>query len=1105
MKNTNCWMVFTILPLLMLVINFSSAQEYNYGEVLQKSLFFYEAQQSGKLPDWNRVSWRGDANVNDGQMEGIDVSGGWHDAGDHIKFGLPMAFSVTALNWGFLEYQQAYIQSNQDEIFKNNIRWVTDYFIKCHIGPTEFVAQVSDKSTDHSLWAAAELTELYTTRKSYSVTAANPGTDVVCETAAALASASIVFKDSDPAYSAKLIDHAISLYNFGDQYRGFYTGAVPADCCYPSGNYVDELVWGALWLYKATGDIQYLQKAEAEYDNMINNPAGRPVDYLWSLVWEDKSYGSFVLLSMLTDNQKYKDDAERHLNFWTDEITYSPGGQAWLFQWGSLRHSANAALTAFIYADNVATPNKAKYINFGERQINYILGDNPDNRSYVIGFGNNPPQNPHHRSAHGSWEGTDRGLPIPAAHTLYGALVGGPGAADDQHTDVTTDFQENEVAVDYNACFQGAIARMQQVYGGTPLANFPVDEVPDRAEIFSSTKLNSLNATSATISMDVSNYSAWPARTLTAPSVRYYMDISESVAAGYSINDYDISLSFGEGGATFAGPVVVDAAANTYYVEVTWASDVIIAPAGYNNNAKEAQIQIRVNTGVPFDLGNDWSGSDLTSTAQVIANIPIYEGGILVGGQEPGPVGPSYTITASAQTGGTISPNGVVTVAEGGSRTFIITANNGFEIDNVTVNGDTVGAVASYTFTNVQSDGTIVASFAEVIVPTYTITAAAGAGGSISPVGSVVVSEGNDQVFTISPDPGFVIDDVLVNGVSVGNVATYTFANVISDQTISASFIAGNQPPVARASATPVSGAAPLTVDFDGSGSTDPEGDALTYSWDFGDGTVASGVTATHMYALAGNYTVILTVTDVSGGVGSDTIAISVTGDGGPCAFDTPRPTPLPTGHTSFDHIFVIGTGGPDLSNVSNFTINWDLENNGLWQFSMNTNNGIPSWWNDLRANVTYRFSSPQPDLSFVNTGFQGMDGDYYVTWDNGNFVMVSKTADFTIYCSTTATPPDCSVSNARKLAGGSSVVSGTRGLSVYPNPFNESIQIALPDRRVESITVFDATGKEMLRINHEEISDRQVVELSPKFKKGLYMLHVEGADWLEVLKVLKN
>jgi len=71
---------------------------------------------------------------------------------------------------------------------------------------------------------------------------------------------------------------------------------------------------------------------------------------------------------------------------------------------------------------------------------------------------------------------------------------------------------------------------------------------------------------------------------------------------------------------------------------------------------------------------------------------------------------------------------------------------------------------------------------------TYTITASAGAGGSITPSGAVIVQQGANQAFTIAPDPGYNIADVLVDGGSVGPVTNYTFTNVQSAHTIAASF-----------------------------------------------------------------------------------------------------------------------------------------------------------------------------------------------------------------------------------------------------------------------------------------------------------------------------
>jgi len=74
----------------------SAAGSYNYAEALQKAIYFYECQQAGPLPEWNRVEWRGDATMND------EVLGGWYDAGDHVKFNLPMAYSAAMLGWLFM-------------------------------------------------------------------------------------------------------------------------------------------------------------------------------------------------------------------------------------------------------------------------------------------------------------------------------------------------------------------------------------------------------------------------------------------------------------------------------------------------------------------------------------------------------------------------------------------------------------------------------------------------------------------------------------------------------------------------------------------------------------------------------------------------------------------------------------------------------------------------------------------------------------------------------------------------------------------------------------------------------------------------------------------
>jgi PKD repeat protein len=112
----------------------------------------------------------------------------------------------------------------------------------------------------------------------------------------------------------------------------------------------------------------------------------------------------------------------------------------------------------------------------------------------------------------------------------------------------------------------------------------------------------------------------------------------------------------------------------------------------------------------------------------------------------------------------------------------------GYHVAEVLVDGSTVGAVATYTFFNVTADHTIAATFEADPVPTYTIIATAGANGTITPFGDVTVNEGDDQVFNILPVAGYHVAEVLVDGSTVGAVATYTFTNVTADHTIAATF-----------------------------------------------------------------------------------------------------------------------------------------------------------------------------------------------------------------------------------------------------------------------------------------------------------------------------
>ncbi|MBI5476171.1 MAG: InlB B-repeat-containing protein, partial [Ignavibacteriales bacterium] len=145
----------------------------------------------------------------------------------------------------------------------------------------------------------------------------------------------------------------------------------------------------------------------------------------------------------------------------------------------------------------------------------------------------------------------------------------------------------------------------------------------------------------------------------------------------------------------------------------------------------------------------------------------------------------SYVITSAAFGTGTISPSGAVSVYEGSDQQFMLTAGLGSSLDSLVVDGVLSDSTTSYTFKNVTAPHTITAYFKTV---TKTIVATAHGDGTILPSGSVEVTQGTDQAFTMTPYPGGSVTDVLVDGVSQGAITSYTFTNVQVPHTIDAYF-----------------------------------------------------------------------------------------------------------------------------------------------------------------------------------------------------------------------------------------------------------------------------------------------------------------------------
>ena len=203
----------------------------------------------------------------------------------------------------------------------------------------------------------------------------------------------------------------------------------------------------------------------------------------------------------------------------------------------------------------------------------------------------------------------------------------------------------------------------------------------------------------------------------------------------------------------------------------------------------------------------------------------------------------TYTISATVQGSGSISPSGKVSVVSGTNQTFTITPSANYQISGVRVNGRSIGAVSSYTFTDAAANHTITASFAPI---RYRIWASFEGGGSISPSGTLSVTSGAKQSFTISPAADYKLTYVLIDGESIGaassggssglvpsskstRTVSYAFTNVAADHTIQAVFTR-IPPPVTDAGPDQVVESSSI-VTLNGSNSTDAVSGIASYKW----------------------------------------------------------------------------------------------------------------------------------------------------------------------------------------------------------------------------------------------------------------------------------
>ncbi|KAL1552149.1 Endoglucanase 12 [Salvia divinorum] len=477
----------------------------NYTVALRKALLFFNAQKSGKLPKNNGIPWRGDSGLQDGsdltEVKG-GLVGGYYDAGDNSKFHFPMSFAMTMLSWSVIEYEHKYREIGEYNHVRDLIKWGTDYLLLTFNSSATKIDKIysqvggsqngSTTPDDHTCWQRPE--DMDYPRPVQTTTT---GPELAGEMAAAMAAASILFRDNN-AYSKKLRKGAETVFAFardGGRRNRYSRGNPFIEPYYNSTGYYDEYMWGSAWLFYATGNNTYLSLA-TNPGMSSNSKAFYMIPDLSVLSWDNKLPAAMLVLVrarlFLNPGYPYEDMLKSYHNVTGltmcsylrryNVFNFTQGGMIQLNHGKAqnLQYTANAAFLASIFADYLNETGVPGWYcgsnfmsisvlkDFATSQINYILGDNPAKMSYVVGFGTKFPRHVHHRAASIPTDRTKyscsggmrwRDAKTPNPHNITGAMVGGPDRFD-KFKDVRTNYSYTEPTLAGNAGLVAALVSL---------------------------------------------------------------------------------------------------------------------------------------------------------------------------------------------------------------------------------------------------------------------------------------------------------------------------------------------------------------------------------------------------------------------------------------------------------------------------------------------------------------------------------------------------------------------------------------------------------------------------------------------------------------------
>jgi hypothetical protein len=502
---------FIVLILVIFTTLSLKAQDLStteYKKALWMTTRFYGGQRSGlnnwllagHLPAGVPASLTGQSFMADADGA-ISLSGGWHDCGDHVKFGQTQYYSAYMLLKGYAEFKRGYddrysfdyagykAQStaapatgwmfegtghdpNCIPDILDEVKHATDYFIKVTPDASNFYYEVGNGNYDHTEWVTSVMMQTLAQTSGGDVrpVCKNPADGAMPSFAAAtLALMSRMYKPFDPVYAATCLTHAQYAYTYASTRIGQSAGSCVGSFYGTTANARNAWAMCLAEMYWATGTASYKTTALAlttgatSGTNQINPNNGYAFDYvnfgelaLYDLAQLGHATAGANFNTAVTGNQLAGG------NYNTDGVYNRNGG------WGVLRYPANAAFIIALYDKLNNLPLDSKVYD----NIDYILGSNSGKKSFVVGFvpttiaGANAVIYPHHRNVYlndaNPSDAVKNTMVIPAKNTQFGELIGGVITSPGTYNKQVIDYQWSEGGIDYNAGLVGALGAINQ-------------------------------------------------------------------------------------------------------------------------------------------------------------------------------------------------------------------------------------------------------------------------------------------------------------------------------------------------------------------------------------------------------------------------------------------------------------------------------------------------------------------------------------------------------------------------------------------------------------------------------------------------------------------